>query len=153
MGYSMPGFSVLHCLPEFAQIHVHCVSDAICSILCHPFLLLSSTFPSISIFSNESSLCNRWPKYWSFSISPSNEYSGLLLLLSRFSRVRLLVTPRTAAYQAPPSMGFSRQEYWSGVPLPSPDKPRQYIKKQRHHIANKGPSSQGYGFSSGHVWM
>ena len=44
----------------------------------------------------------------------------LLLLLSRFSRVRLLATPWTAAYQAPPSMGFSRQEYWSGVSLPSP---------------------------------
>ena len=44
----------------------------------------------------------------------------LPLLLSRFSHVRLLATPWTAAYQAPPSMGFSRQEYWSGVPLPSP---------------------------------
>ena len=43
-----------------------------------------------------------------------------LLLLSHFSRVRLLATPWTAAYQAPPSMGFSRQEYWSGVPLPPP---------------------------------
>ena len=41
------------------------------------------------------------------------------LLLSRFSRVRLFATPWTAAHQAPPSMGFSRQEYWSGVPLPS----------------------------------
>ena len=41
-------------------------------------------------------------------------------LLSRFSRVRLLATTWTAAYQAPLSMGFSRQEYWSGVPLPSP---------------------------------
>ena len=46
--------------------------------------------------------------------------SSLLLLLSRFSRVRLLATPWTAAPQAPPSMGFSRQDYWSGVPLPSP---------------------------------
>ena len=46
----------------------------------------------------------------------------LLLLLSCFSHVRLLATPWTAAYQAPPSMGFSRQEYWSGVPLPSPHK-------------------------------
>ena len=45
--------------------------------------------------------------------------SALLLLLSRFSCVRLLVTPWTAAHQAPPSMGFSRQEYWSGVPLPN----------------------------------
>ena len=44
----------------------------------------------------------------------------LLLLLSRFSRVRLCATPWTAAYQAPPSMGFSRQEYWSGLPFPSP---------------------------------
>ena len=43
------------------------------------------------------------------------------LLLSHFSRVRLLATPWTAAYQAPLSMGFSRQEYWSGVPLPSPN--------------------------------
>ena len=44
----------------------------------------------------------------------------LLLLLSRFSRVRLCVTPLTAAHQAPLSLGFSRQEYWSGLPLPSP---------------------------------
>ena len=43
----------------------------------------------------------------------------LLLLLSRFSRVQLFTTPWTTAHQAPPSMGFSRQEYWSGVPLPS----------------------------------
>ena len=43
----------------------------------------------------------------------------LLLLLSRFSRVRHCATPQMAAYQAPPSLGFSRQEYWSGVPLPS----------------------------------
>ena len=44
----------------------------------------------------------------------------LLLLLCRFSRVRLCATPRTAAYQAPPSLGFSRQEHWSGLPFPSP---------------------------------
>ena len=49
-------------------------------ILCHPLLLLSSTFPSIRVFSNESVLHIRWPKYWSFSfsISPSTEYSGLI---------------------------------------------------------------------------
>ena len=44
----------------------------------------------------------------------------LLLLLSRFSHVRLCVTPQTAAHQAPPSLGFSRQEHWSGLPFPSP---------------------------------
>jgi len=49
-------------------------------ILCHPLLLPPSIFPSIRVFSNESVLCIRWPKYWSFSfsISPSNEYSGLI---------------------------------------------------------------------------
>ena len=49
-------------------------------ILCHPFLLLPSIFPNIKVFSNESALCIRWPKYWSFSfnISPSNEHPGLI---------------------------------------------------------------------------
>ena len=185
-----------------------------------PLLLLASIFPSIRVFSNESVLCIRWPKYWSFSfsISPYSEYSELisfrmdwfdllsvqgtlksllqyhslkasilwrsalfivqlshpyvttgktialtrwtfvgkvmsllfnmlsrfvitflarskhlliswlqspsavilLLLLSCFSRVRLCATPETAAHQAPLSLGFSRQEYWSGLPFPSP---------------------------------
>ena len=54
-------------------------------------------------------------------IFPSKmKISVLLLLLSRFSRVRLCATPETAAHQAPLSLGFSRQEYWSGLPLPSP---------------------------------
>ena len=47
-------------------------------ILCRPLLLLPSIFPSIRVFSSESVLCIRWPKYWSFSISPSNEHSGLV---------------------------------------------------------------------------
>ena len=47
-------------------------------ILCHPLLLLPSVFLSIRVFCNELALCNRWPKYWSFSISPSNEYLGLI---------------------------------------------------------------------------
>ena len=47
-------------------------------ILCHPLLLLPSIFPSIRVFPSESALCIKWPKYWSFSISPSNEYSGLI---------------------------------------------------------------------------
>ena len=49
-------------------------------ILCHPLLLLPSIFPSLRVFSNESALCIRWPKYWSFSfnISPSNEHPGLI---------------------------------------------------------------------------
>ena len=81
MHYSMPGFPVHHQPPELAQTHVHQVGDAIQpSHLCHPLLLLPSDFPSIRVFSNESVLCIRCPKYWSFSfsISPFNEYSGLI---------------------------------------------------------------------------
>ena len=54
--------------------------------------------------------------YFSFKLL----YSLALLLLSHFSRVRLCATPETAAHQAPPSLGFSRQEHWSGLPFPSP---------------------------------
>ena len=80
MGCSMPGFPV-HCqFLELTQTHVHRVGDANCLILCHPLLLPPSILPSIRVFSNESVLRIRWPKYWSFSfsISPSNEYSGLI---------------------------------------------------------------------------
>ena len=64
-------------------------------ILCHPLLLLPSVFPSISVFSNESALHIRWPKYWSFSFSigPSNEYSGLISF--RIDCLDLLVVQRT----------------------------------------------------------
>ena len=81
MDCTTPGFPVHHQLPEFTQTHVHRVGDAIQPS--HPLsspLLLPSIFPSIRVFSNESALCIRWPKYWNFSfnISPSNEYSGLI---------------------------------------------------------------------------
>ena len=82
MDCSMPGLLVPHRLMEFAQVHVHCISDAIQpSHPWHPLLLLS-IFPSIRDFSNELAVCIKWPKYWSFSfsISPSNEYSGLISL-------------------------------------------------------------------------
>ena len=76
MDYSTPGFPVYHQLPELAQTHVLRVGDAINHlILCHP---LPSIFPSIRVFSNDSALHIRWPEYWSFSIGPSNEYSGLI---------------------------------------------------------------------------
>ena len=85
MECSKPGFPVHHKLPKLAQTHVHRVGDAI-----QPSHSLSSpsppasVLPSIRVFSNESDLCIGWPKYWSFSfsISPSNEYSGLI-----FSRI------------------------------------------------------------------
>ena len=65
-------------LLEFAQIHVHWVSDANHLILCHPLLLLPSMFPSSRVFSGELAVCITWPKYWSFSNSPSNDYSRLI---------------------------------------------------------------------------
>ena len=81
MNHSTPGLPVHHQLPEFTQTHVHQVPDAI-----QPSHPLSSPFPlppippSIRVFSNESALRMRWPKYWSFSfsISPSNEHPGLI---------------------------------------------------------------------------
>ena len=79
MDWSTPGFPVLHYLlgmfTELVMLPNHL-------ILCCPLLLLPSIFPSIRVFSNESGLCIKWPKYWnfSFSISPSNEYSGLISL-------------------------------------------------------------------------
>ena len=81
MDCSMPGFLVHHWLPELSQTHVHCDSDVIQPS--HSLLSTSppsSIFPSIRIFSNESVLCIRWPKYWSFSFSiiPSNGYSGMI---------------------------------------------------------------------------
>ena len=95
MDYSMPGFLVHHQLLELAQTHVHQVSDAIQLshplpsnhlILSHPLLLLLSIFPSIRVLSKESVLRIRWPKYWSFSfsISPSNGYSGLISFRKSF---------------------------------------------------------------------
>ena len=79
MDCSKSGFSFLNYLLELAQIHVHWVSSANHLILCCP-LLLPPVFPSIRVFSNQSVLCIRWPKYWSFSfsISPFNEYTGLI---------------------------------------------------------------------------
>ena len=89
MDCSMPGIPVHHQLPELAQTHVHQVGDAIRPF--HPLLFpFPPAFPSIRIFSNESLLHIRWPKYWSFSFnfSPSNEHPGLISF--RMDRLDLL---------------------------------------------------------------
>ena len=78
------------------------------------------------------------------AISFSNAWKWKVKVKS-LSRVRLLATPWTAAYQAPPSMGFSRQEYWIGVPLPSPRAPNLVLMKRmmpREHLSTKQDSSQ-----------
>ena len=91
MNHSTPGLPVHHQLPEFTQTHVHRVH----LILCHPLLLLPSIFLSIGVFSNESTLRMRWPKYWSFSFSiiPSKETPGLISF--RMYWLDLLAVQRT----------------------------------------------------------
>ena len=78
MNRGTPGLPIHHQLPEFTQIHIHRVHDAIQP--CRPLLLLPPIPPSITVFSNESTLHMRWPKYWSFSFSiiPSKEHPGLI---------------------------------------------------------------------------
>ena len=81
MDCSAPGFPVNHQLQSLLKLmSIESVTPTNHPILCRPLLLLPSIFPSIRVFSNESVLCIRWPNYcnFSFSISPSNEYSGLI---------------------------------------------------------------------------
>ena len=97
MDCSMPGSPVLHNLLEFAQLmSIELVMLSNHLILCHPLL-----FPSIRVFSNESVLHIRWPKYWrfSFSISPSNEYSGLISF--RMDYYPLICCPRNSQEPSP----------------------------------------------------
>ena len=150
MNRSTPGLPVHHQLPEFTQTHIHRVSDAIqpshtyipsllkLPPISHPIPPLQivrlqfpeshSKFPLAICFTygnvsfpvtpfpcippSPTSLLPTSIILFSMSVSP--------LLLSCFSRVRLCVTQWTAAHQAPPSLGFSRQEHWSGLPFPSP---------------------------------
>ena len=102
MDCSTPGLPVHYQLPELTQTHVCWVGDSVelvmpsnHLILCHPLLFLPSIFPSIRDFSNESVLCIRWTKYWSFSfsISLSNEYSGLIIF--RMDWLDLVAVQRT----------------------------------------------------------
>ena len=81
MNHSTPGLPVHHQLPEFIQLmSIESGMPSNYLTLCRPLLLLPSIFSSIRVFSNESALLMRWPKYWSFSfsISPSNEHPGLI---------------------------------------------------------------------------
>ena len=101
-------------------------------ILYHPLLLLPSVFPSKRVFSDESVLRIRWPKYWSFSfsISPSNEYSGLIsfrmnwldLLAGQESSQSCLTfwDPIDCCLPGSSVHGIFQAEYWSGLPFPSP---------------------------------
>ena len=114
MDCSMPDFPVLHCLLEFAQTHVHWVGDAINHlILCCPLLLLPSIFPSIRVFSNELALHIRWPKYWSFSISPFNNYSWLISF--RMDWLDLLAFQGTLQ-ESSPTQQFQKHQFLGTQP-------------------------------------
>ena len=96
MTCSMPGLPVRHQLPEFTQTHIiELVMPSSHLILRRPLFLLPSIFPSIKALSNESVLCLRWPKYWRFSISPSNEYSGNTAASGIFCDTAFLVSSFT----------------------------------------------------------
>ena len=161
----MPGLPVHHHSQSLLKLmSIESVMPSNNLIFHHPLLLLPSIFPSIRVFSNESVFRIRWPEYWgfSFSISPSNEYSGLIsfrmdwldlfavqgtlkgLLQHHGSKASILL-----CFLYSPTL-TSIHDYWKNHSF---DQPRQYIKKQRHYFVNKGPSSQSYGFSSSHVWM
>ena len=103
MNCSTPGFPVHH---QLKLISNESVVPSNHLILYHPLLHLPSIFPSIRGFSNESVLCIRWPKYWSFtfSISPSNEYSGLISF--RMDWLDLLAVQGTR--KSPPTLQFKR---------------------------------------------
>ena len=101
MDCSTPGFPVHHQLSELTQTHVLWVGDAPSNhlIVCHPLHLFPSIFPSIRVFSSESVLHIRWPKYWSFSISTFIEYLGLISF--RIDWLDLLAVQRTL--KSPPT--------------------------------------------------
>ena len=95
MDCSMPGLPVHHQLPELLKLmSIESVMPSKHLILCRPLLLRPSIFSCIMVFSNESFLCIRWAKYWSFSfnISPSNEHSGLISFMLEW--LDLLGSPR-----------------------------------------------------------
>ena len=93
--------SITHSQSLFKLMSVESVIPSNHLILCRPLLLLPSVFSSIRVFSNESVLYIRWPKYWSFSlnISPSNEYSGLISF--RMDWLGLLCSPRNSQESSP----------------------------------------------------
>ena len=131
----MPGLSLHRQLPDFTQTHVHWVSDAIHhSIFCHPLLLLLSIFPSIRVFSKESALHIRQPKYQSFSfnISPSNEYSELISF--RMDWLNLLAVQGILSQFLPQSVSPIRK-----LPLAyylSPSKGRQSENHNHRKLTN-----------------
>ena len=126
-------------------------------ILFHPLLLLPSIFPSIRVFSNDSALHIRWPNYWSFSfnISPFNEHPGLISF--RMDWLDLLAVQGTFKSLLQHHSSKSSILWCSALFIVQLSHPHittgKTIALTRRAFVDKGPYSQGFGFSCGHVWM
>ena len=118
MNCSTPGFPVINSQSLLKLMSIELVMPFNHLILCHLLLFLSSIFPSIRVFSNESVLCIRWPKYWNFtfSVSPSNEYSGLISF--RMDWLELL--PVQGTLELSPTPQFKSSNSWALSFLYSP---------------------------------
>ena len=121
MNCSIPGFPVFHYLLATATAK----SLQSCLTLCDP---IDGSPPGSPVPGILQARTLEW-----VAISFSNAWKWKVKVKS-LSCVQLLATPWTTAYQAPPSMGFSRQEYWSGVPLPSPHHLPRFAQKKKAHI-------------------
>ena len=140
--------------------------------LCFPVLLLPSIFPSIRVFPSESVICIRWPKYWSFSfsISPSNEYSGFISfrmdwldLLAVQRTLKSLLQHHSSKALIPQHSAFfmvqlSHRYMTTGKTIAltrwtSVGKVIPLLFNTLSRFVNKVQSSQSYDFSSSHVWM
>ena len=110
---------------QHARLPCPLSSPKVCSIesvmlsyylLCRPLLLLPSIFLSIKVFSNEATLCIRWPKYWSFSISPSNDYSGLISFrIGWFDHPAVQRTLKSSLYKMQTSFPWNSLEEGASV--------------------------------------
>ena len=113
MDYSMPGLPAPHHLPDITQVHINSIGNVIQpSHPLTPSLLLPSVFPSIWDFSNESSVLIRSPKYWSFSISPSSEYTELISLKTDWFGLIAVQGTFRSLLQIQIATGGLRREWW-----------------------------------------
>ena len=158
MNRSTPGLPVHHQLRSPPRpMSVDSVMPSNHLILSRPLLLPPSIFPSIRVFSNESALHIRWPKYWSFSfnISPTNEHPGLISY--RMDWLDLLAvqgTLKSLLQHHSSKASILQCSAFFMVQLSHPHMTTgKTIALTRHYFANKGLSGQSYGFSIGHVWM
>ena len=147
MDCSTPGFVCPSPTPRvYSNMAIKSVMPSNHLILCHPLLLLPSVFPSIRVFSSESVLHIRWPKYWSFSfsISPSNEYSGLISF--RMDWLDLLVVQGTLKVFSKPQFKNINSSGLSFLYSPTYTSIHDYWKNHSFDYTDLCQQSNGYAF-------